>query len=148
MKHFSLSQLLNHCNCCQLPNTPLILLTTRPIVRYLARRIESQPYCSSPGTLFLQVDCWVMSRALASNQGPQQKIGATTVYLDVVYITSPWGVFPSSIARRLRGCQYRTIRIQKGLGDMFLTPTYFWQRQYSSGGDIDHGKSAQGGVIV
>ena len=63
------------------------------------------------------------------------------------------GGFPSLIARQPRGCQYRTIRLRKALGDMFPTllsgpfsdPTiYFnllWRHRAC-------GKSAHGGVIV
>ena len=32
-----------------------------------------------------------------------------------VYITHPWGGFPSTIARQPRGCQDRTIRLRKSL---------------------------------
>ena len=42
-----------------------------------------------------------------------------------VYITHPWGDFPSSIARQPRGChQDRTIRLRDALGEMFATPTF------------------------
>ena len=44
-----------------------------------------------------------------------------TVY-DGVHHT-PWGGFPTSIARQPRGCQYRTMRLRKALGEMFPTPT-------------------------
>ena len=63
-----------------------------------------------------------------------------------VYITSPWGGFRRSIARKPRGSQHRTIRLPKALAEMVPTPT-FWHRHYSNGRDIQHGKSAQGGVI-
>ena len=64
-----------------------------------------------------------------------------------VRITSPWGVFPSSIARQPSGCQYQTNRrseksyrrdfFQRRL---FMGPTLF-QLQYC--GDTENGKSAQ-----
>ena len=41
-----------------------------------------------------------------------------------MYITPHWGGFASSIARQPRGCQYRTIRLRKALGQMFPTPTF------------------------
>ena len=41
----------------------------------------------------------------------------------MVYVTHPWGGFPSSIAQHPRGCQYRTIRFRHALGEMILTPT-------------------------
>ena len=37
---------------------------------------------------------------------------------------------------------------QKGLGDMFPKPSVSAPTLYSKGGDIDHGKSAQGCVCV
>ena len=39
-------------------------------------------------------------------------------------ITLPWSFFPSSTARQPRGCQYRTTRQRKALGEMFPTPTF------------------------
>ena len=43
-----------------------------------------------------------------------------------VLVTTPWGSFPSSIARQPRGCQYRNeIRLRKALGEMIPTPTFF-----------------------
>ena len=47
------------------------------------------------------------------------------------YITPLWDRFPSSIARQPRGCQYRTNRLRKALGEMLPTPT-FWHRHYCS----------------
>ena len=42
-----------------------------------------------------------------------------------VYITPPWGGFPSSIARQPRGYQYLTLRLRKDLlGEMLPTPTF------------------------
>ena len=45
-------------------------------------------------------------------------------YTTTVYMTPPCGGFPSSIARRPRGCQYRTIRLRKALGERFPTSTF------------------------
>ena len=59
--------------------------------------------------------------------------------------------FPSSIARQPRGCQYRTTRLRKALGEtLFPTPTLLAPTlfQHSKCGDIDHGKSAQGGLVL
>ena len=64
----------------------------------------------------------------------------TVVYSE--YITPDWGGFPSSIARRPSGCQYRTIRLRKALGATLPTPT-FWHRRCPNCGDIEHGKSGQ-----
>ena len=36
----------------------------------------------------------------------------------------PWGGFPRSITRQPRGCQYRTVRLRKALGEMFPAPTF------------------------
>ena len=38
-------------------------------------------------------------------------------------ISHPWCGFPSSIARQPRGYYYRTIRLQRPLGEVFTTPT-------------------------
>ena len=60
------------------------------------------------------------------------KFGVTSttvpgVPLPYAAVTShtPWGGFPSSIARQPRGCQYLTIRLRKALGEMFPTPISF-----------------------
>ena len=45
-------------------------------------------------------------------------------YLYTTKTTHPWDSFSSSIARQPRGCQYRTIRLRKALGEMFPTPTF------------------------
>ena len=46
-------------------------------------------------------------------------------YTTTVYMTPPCGGFPSSIARRPRGCQYRTTRrLRKAPDEMFTTPTF------------------------
>ena len=37
----------------------------------------------------------------------------------MVYVTHPFGGFPSSIAREPRGPQYRAIRFRKALDEMF-----------------------------
>ena len=37
---------------------------------------------------------------------------------------SPGAGFPSSIARQPRGCQFRTVRLRKALGEVFLSPTF------------------------
>ena len=58
--------------------------------------------------------------------------------------TPPRGGFPSSIARRPRGCQYRTIRLRKALGEMFRTPTGLAS---TCGESTMHRKSIQGCVI-
>ena len=55
----------------------------------------------------------------------------------------PWGVISSSLARQTRGCQYRTIRLRKALGDTFPTPTVSAPALFSCE-DIDHGESALG----
>ena len=65
-------------------------------------------------------------------------------------ITSLWGGFPNSIARQPRGCQYRTNTERYVFGKLSATCFQrrpFWHRQYSSCGDIELGKLAQGGVI-
>ena len=67
----------------------------------------------------------------------------TTVY---VYYT-PGKVFQPRYARQPRGCQYRTIRLRKALGDMFSSADLFWHRHYSNCGDIERGKSAQERVM-
>ena len=49
---------------------------------------------------------------------------SVTGYDGGVYHTlHAWGVFPSSIARQARGCQYRTICLRKALSEMLPTPT-------------------------
>ena len=56
-----------------------------------------------------------------------------------VYLTPPWCGFSSSIARQPRGCQYRTLRLRKALGEMFLALKC---------GDIERGKSTQGEGVI
>ena len=53
-----------------------------------------------------------------------ERLSNASMY-DGVYhtITPPCGGFPSSIARQPRGCQYRTTRFRKALGESFPTPT-------------------------
>ena len=50
--------------------------------------------------------------------------------VDGVYnnIAPPRSGFPSSIARQLRECQYRTIRLRKNLGDYVFQRRLFWHR--------------------
>ena len=48
----------------------------------------------------------------------------------VYYITPPWGGLPSSIARRPRGCQHRTIRVREALGEMVPKPTFLVPRLF------------------
>ena len=68
-----------------------------------------------------------------------------------VYITHPWGDFPSSIARQPRGChQDRTIRLRDALGKMFPTPDLFWHGHYFYIPTVEIStteKLAQGGMI-
>ena len=61
--------------------------------------------------------------------------------------TPPWGVFffSSSIARQPRGCQCRTTRLRKALGETFPTSTCFCHRWYSNCRDIDHRNRPRGG---
>ena len=73
------------------------------------------------------------------NQPPSQP--SHTYRIRRVCITPPLGGFRSSIARQPRGCQYRTLRLRKTLGQMC-----FQHRHCSDCVDIDHGKSAQAGV--
>ena len=40
------------------------------------------------------------------------------------YHTPLWGGFPTSIPRQPRGCQFRTIRLRKALGENFPPPTF------------------------
>ena len=55
-------------------------------------------------------------------------------------------IFQARLLDNQEGCQYRTMRLRKALGEMLLTPTVFWHRHYySNGGEIERGKSAQRG---
>ena len=90
----------------------------------------------------LTSNCVVMV-ALPSNQMDSifgTKVGATplmrlicklsnaftwcAVPYTTVYITLPWGGFPSSIARQPRGCLHQTMRLREALGEMFPTPSF------------------------
>ena len=55
---------------------------------------------------------------LANYSNTYSSLRRLNIY-DGAYHT-PWGGVPSSIARQPRGCQYRTIRLRKALGEMFL----------------------------
>ena len=41
-----------------------------------------------------------------------------------MYITPPRGGFPRWVARHPRGCQYRTARLRKALGEVFTMPAF------------------------
>ena len=62
------------------------------------------------------------------------------------YVTHPWGGFPSPIAPQPGGCQYRTMRLRKVLGEMVPTPRPCCHRHSSNCGGIDHRKSPPWGV--
>ena len=66
---------------------------------------------------------------------------------DGVYHAHPWSGLPSTNDRQPRGCQYRATRLREALSEMLPTPSMLAPALYSSCGDIDHGKSAEGGVI-
>ena len=48
-----------------------------------------------------------------------------TVYDGACISHTPGAIFPSSIARQPRGCQYRTIHLRKALGEMFPNADLF-----------------------
>ena len=72
-----------------------------------------------------------------------------TVY-SVQYITPPGEVFQGRLLDNPRACQYRTIRVRKALGEMVPNADLFGTDTIipTSCGDIEHGTSAQGGLIM
>ena len=74
------------------------------------------------------------------NTGMQYDSLYATVYRTVYHtITPPWGDFPSSIARRPRACQDRTVSSRRHVSHR----RPFRHRHYSKCGDIDHRTSAR-----
>ena len=73
----------------------------------------------------------------------------TTVYDGVCHIITPSsGDFPSSIARQPRGCEDRTIRLRKALGEMFPAPTFLAPTLLSQLWRYRAGKLGRGGCDI
>ena len=101
----------------------------------------------------------LVAHSIQTHGGPKKHVRPTCTHLHTTFGSderiyrytshTPLGrFFPSSIARQPRGCQCRTTRLRKALGETFPRSTCFCHRWYSNCRDIDHRNRPRGGLVL